>query len=126
MTTPLEAMDKLTALADELGNLSSMLAQVERDLEPVDRDYVAFTDMHDIGLYERSVSEDGFKLPSAEMRLKLANRAMAPELYGRRTALVKSRERIIKRISDLKSQIEAQRSILSALKLEAEATGGRR
>ena len=93
MTTPLEAMDKLTALADELGDLSSMLAQVERDLEPVDRDYVAFTDMHDIGLYERSVSEDGFKLPSAEMRGKLANRAMAPELYGRRTALVKSRER---------------------------------
>lgn len=122
MTTPSEAMGKLDGLAYELGTLSDNLASVDRVLEPVREEYQAFVDTHDIGLYERSISEDGYKLPSAEMRQKLANRAMPVELYGRYIALTHSRERIVKRISDLKVQVDAQRSILSALKAEMEAT----
>ena len=52
---------------------------------------------------------------------------MAPELLGRHDGLVHKRERMRKRISDLRLVIEAERSILSALKMEAEGAGfGRR
>jgi hypothetical protein len=55
------------------------------------------------------------------MRLKLAHNEMAPELLGEWAALCASRDRMRKRITDLKSEVEAQRSILSSLKLEMEA-----
>lgn len=122
MSTPAEAMQRLDGLAFELGDLSQRLADVERRLEPVSEEYQKFVDDHDIGMYQRSIDETGFKLPSAEMRLKLANRSMPLELYGQYTALIHSRARLIKRISDIKVQVDAQRSILSAMKSELEAT----
>ncbi len=48
---------------------------------------------------------------------------MPPELFGRRTALVRSRDRMLQRIRTLKTEVEAQRSILSALKEEAMGSG---
>lgn len=120
--TPGEVMLRLDALATELGTVSNALAQVERDLEPVEREFRAFVDDYEIGLYEKSINEDGFKLPAEALRQKLAVRAMPPELYGRRTALVHSRDRATRRIATLKVEIDAQRSILSALKEELAAT----
>jgi len=122
VTTPAEAREKLDRLAEEVGKLSNLLAQVNRELEPVAEEYQKFCDDHDIGLYHRSQTEDGFKLPSAEMRQKLANRAMPVELYGRYTALTHSRARLIKAISDTRLRVEAQRSILSGLKAELEGS----
>lgn len=125
MTTPVESRDKLDELAAEVGRLSGYLAEVNRQLEPVAEEYQKFVDEHDIGLYHRSQTEDGFRLPSADMRQKLANRAMPLELYGRYTMLTQKRARLVKAISDTKVQVEAQRSILSALKAELEGSNAR-
>ena len=58
------------------------------------------------------------------MRLKLAHKAMDPGVLGRYIGLLNSRKRLEKRIGALKSAVDAQRSILSALKSELEAGGG--
>lgn len=121
MTTVAEAMDELTRLARELGQRSAQLANVNRELEPVEIEYTKFIDDYEIGLWEKHQDEDA-KFPSAAMRLKLAHRSMDPELLGRYVGLTKSRERLVKRISDLRVEVDAERSILSALKTEMEAT----
>lgn len=120
-----EAMGRLNELAQELDLLSRGLLQVERELEPVAEEYQRFVDDFEIGLYTRSTEENDFKLPSEALRLKLAHRAMPPELYGRHRALLAQRERGMDRIRAVRAQVEAQRSILSALKTEMEATGHR-
>lgn len=74
--TPGEVIGRLDALAEELGKVSNALATVERQLEPVDREFREFVDNHEIGLYERSITEDGFSSPAEALRQKLAVRAM--------------------------------------------------
>jgi hypothetical protein len=124
VTTPVEAMDKLDVLATELDMRSRELADVERKLEPTELAYQAFVDEFEVGLWTKyEDSEYKTKLPPAPMRLKLAHKAMDPELLGRYVGLVNSRKRLEKRISALKAAVDAQRSILSALKVELEATG---
>ena len=120
MTTPADAMAALDAYAAELDQRSRELTQVERDLEPVELEYTAFVDDFEVGLW--TAHENGGKLPPEAMRLKLAHRAMAPELLGRHAGLVAARGRLMKRIGVLKAMTDAQRSILSALKTELEAT----
>ena len=121
MTTPLEAMDRLSALADELDLRSNQLAEVERSLEPAEREYSAFVDAYEVGLWTRHENGDMAKLPSEALRLKLARAAMPPEMLGTYEGLLASRKRLEKRIAALKPQVDAQRSILSALKMEMEA-----
>lgn len=111
----------LTGIAEELDNLSSLLAQVERDLEPVEQEYEKFMATHEIGLWTRHV-DDGVKLPPERLRERMAHQEMPAELFGRYTALMKSRKRMEKRILALRAASDAQRSILSALKTELEAT----
>lgn len=122
MTTPMEARVKLNELADELGHLAGLLAQAERLLEPVASEYQQFVDDFETGLWFKHVGEEGAKLPSAEMRVKLAHREMDPKLLGNYVGLMNKRQRLTDRIRSLKVEIEAQRSILSALKVEMEAT----
>jgi hypothetical protein len=117
--TPAEAMQRLDAKTWEIGQIADALADIERKLEPVEVEYQAFVDNHEIGLYQRSIEEDGFRLPSESLRAKLANRAMDPELFGKRTALRNGRDRAQERIKTLRVEIDALRSILSALKEEA-------
>ena len=120
--TPSEVMFRLDQMSREMDSCSSALNLIERELETVEAAYQEFVDSYEIGLYQRSIEQDGYRLPSEALRLKLANRAMDPELFGRRTALVKKRDRGLRRIATLKVGIDAQRSILSALKAEVEAT----
>lgn len=122
--TPQQALARLDGHAAELGKLSDALLKVNQALDTADPEYQEFIDSYEVGLYLRSEAENGPKLPSEAMRLKLARREMPPEILGRRDGLVRKRERIKQRISDLKAEIEAERSILSALKVEAEAGGG--
>lgn len=116
------ARSRLSELAQELGARSVDLARVSRELEAVEEEYRTFVDEYEIGLWQRSEDEDDFKLPSAAMRVKLAHKAMEPALLGRYKGLCASRERLVQRIRDLKAEVEAQRSILSSLKTEMEAT----
>lgn len=124
MTTPVEALERLDGHAHELDQLSRGLAQLQRDLEPVEAEYQESIDNFEIGLWLKSEEEGGPRLPSEALRHKLARREMAAGLLGRRDGLVRKRERIKQRISDLKTIVESERSVLSALKLEAEAGGG--
>lgn len=116
------ARGKLREQAEELAQRSGELAQVSRDLEPVEQEYRTFVDDFEIGLWKRSEDEKDFKLPAAALRVKLAHREMDPALLGRYVGLTRGRERLVQRIRDLKVEIEAQRSIVSALKTEMEAT----
>jgi hypothetical protein len=121
VSTPAEAMAQLEKYASELHGLSRKLAEVEQEFAPVEKEYTDFVDEFETGLWFKHVSEDA-KLPSEAMRTRLAHRAMKPELLGRYVGLTNQRGRLRKRISDVKVSVEAQRSILSALKVEMEAT----
>lgn len=121
MSTPAEARHRLNDLAIELGNRATELAKVERDLEPVEAEYEQFISDHEIGLWKACEDSDR-KLPPEKLRLKMARADMEPALLGRHTGLTHSRDRLQKRISTLKAEVEAQRSILSALKAELEAS----
>lgn len=121
MSTPAEARARLDEIALELDQRSKELADVERQLEPVAISYQTFVDDYEIGLWTRH-EDEGAKLPSADLRLKLAHRAMNQSVYGRYVGLTNSRKRLMARIGVLKAEVEAQRSILSALKVELEAS----
>ena len=121
MPVPSEVMEILDSYARELDKLSGDLAGVERSLEPVEVAYEAFLDDFEVGCWERHTGDEEAKLPSAEMRLRLARKAMDTELLGRYASLTASRKRIEKRISALGKAVSAQQSILSALKIELES-----
>ena len=120
MSTPAEAMQRLDGLSKDLGSLSSLLAEVNRALEPVQEQYEQFLDDFETGLWFRHETE-GAKLPSADMRIRLAHKAMSPELLGQYRGLTNKRDRLRKAISDKKADVDAWRSMLSALKSEMEA-----
>ena len=111
----------LSGIAQELDALSASLAKTERDLVPVELEYEKFMADHEIGMWTAYVN-DGAKLPPEKLRERLGHQAMPAELYGRYVALSKSRKRMEKRIGALKAAADAQRSILSALKAEMEAS----
>lgn len=116
MTEGITVIGRLRELSEENEDLSHKLLQVERDLEPVQRDYDDFISDYEIGLWQRAQDEEGFKLPAEALRIKLAQRAMPPELLGRHRGLLASRDRLKTRIAHVKTAVEAQRSILSAMK----------
>ena len=118
---PQDVLRRLDGHALELGELSAALLKVNRALAEADRDYVAFVDDFETGLWLKA-QEDGGRLPSGELRVKLARKSMAPELLGKHDGLVMQRDRIKQRIGDLKVIVEAERSVLSALKVEMEAS----
>lgn len=125
MTSAAECMSTLDEQAKELDQRSKQLHTIECQLEPVAERYQKFVDDFEVGLWQRSQDEDDFRLPSEALRLKLAHRAMDPALLGEYVGLNKTRKRLEQRIRDLKAVVDAQRSILSALKLEQEATAHR-
>lgn len=122
MSDVIEAKNRLRQLSNTLGEWSRALAQTSKDLQPVENDYHKFVDDFELGLLTRSEDEDDYRLPSAALRLKLAHRAMDPDLLGRYMGLTEARRRQLQRIRDLGKEIEAQRSLLSAAKVEMEAT----
>lgn len=121
VTTPAEAIATLDGIAREMDALSASLAKLEREYEPVERAYEDFLSDYETGLWAQHV-DNGAKFPPEKLRVQLAHRAMDPNLYGKYFAYTKSRKRMDKRISALKAAADAQRSILSALKVEAEAS----
>jgi hypothetical protein len=115
-----ESISRLSEIADELDRASKALSEIERDLEPVEQQYEKFVADHEIGLWTRH-NDEGAKFPPAELRKRLAHKAMDPALLGSYVGLLSARKRGDKRVASLKAAADAQRSILSALKTEAEA-----
>jgi hypothetical protein len=107
-------------MAAELDELSKGLAITERKLEPMQTFYEEAVDDFEVGCWDEHIKNEA-KLPPAEMRERLARRTMPDKILSERATLIAKRNRIEKRIKALGNAIDAQRSILSALKLELEA-----
>lgn len=123
MTEVRDAAEILIASSHELDNLSKNLMNAEVELAPIERELEMFVDDFQVALYEE-YREKGERLPASEVRLALAHRAFDRDRYNRYLALKAARVRARQRISDLKGIVDAQRSILSALKTEVEASEG--
>ncbi len=111
---------KLDAYASELDGCSRKLAEVEDQLEPLDNIYEEAVDDFEAQLWENHEDRDA-KLPPEKMRLILARRSISPGIRSKRATLLSKRKRLEKRIRTLAELVDAQRSILSALKAEMEA-----
>lgn len=119
---PASVMAKLDGYAGELDKRSKELADSERKLEPLETFFEEFLDDFETSCWEAHVKEDE-KLPSEAMRLRLARKAMPSEVLTEHASCLARRKRLQRRIKDLEGCIDAQRSLLSALKQEAEASG---
>jgi hypothetical protein len=121
--TPDGALRELDRIARELDMRSKQLHWLEKQLEPVEERYEEFIANHEVGLWLKSESE-GNKLPPTEkMRIRMAHLEIDAALLGEYNGLLKKRKRLESRIKSLGKQADAQRSVLSALKVEAEARG---
>ena len=121
MTDPASVMARLDDLAAELDMRSKELAEAERQLEPLEAQYEEFVGDWESSLWNESMHGDT-KFPPEKLRLRMAHQAMDPTLLGAVNAGQAKRKRLEKRIGSVKVQVDAQRSILSALKVEREAS----
>lgn len=121
MTTPSDILERLDGHASDLGTLSDDLNEVQEQLRPLQEQVDAHLRAHEVGLWQKHVN-NGDKFPPEKVRERLAIQDLDPVLYGRHTALLSKRKQLQQRISDLKAEIDAERSILSALKEEMAAT----
>lgn len=113
--------NKLTELATELDTLSKKLGSLLAQLEPVQAEYDHWMAGVETRLWKRHL-DTGEKLPSEKLRTQIAVLEMPRELSERHAQLSAESRRTKERISALKQLVDAHRSILSALKLEMEAT----
>jgi hypothetical protein len=120
----IEAAQRLMDAATELDNISKTLVQTERLLEPVTDEVEDFIESFMADLWDESVKPDGPKFPPEQIRVALAHRAIDKQLYARYRQLIRSRVRAKQRLSDLREIVAAQRSIVSAAKIELEASEG--
>ena len=121
MTDPGSVMVKLDTLADELDKRSKEMAETEREMETSERLYEGWLGEWEANLWEESLTSET-KFPPEKLRLRLAHRAMPAELLGTYQILTARRKRLERRISSIKTLVDAQRSILSALKEEMAAS----
>ncbi len=112
---------KLDSYAAELDSCSRKLADVESELEPLNNVYEEAMDDFEAQLWENHEDREQ-KLPPEKMREVLARRSIKREIREQRATLLSRRKRLEKRIRTLSDLVDAQRSILSALKSEMEAT----
>jgi len=111
----------LTGISDELVSLSQALQVVEKRLEPIERVYAEDFADFEAGMFERYEKGEG-KWPGEETRERLYRRTIPADSRTELMRLQAARKRAEKRLGSLKVAADAQRSILSALKLEMEAT----
>jgi cell division protein FtsB len=114
----------LSAVAYELDHLSKGLAEVERRLEPIQEKYDDGLADYEAGLFKAYEDGEG-KWPGEDTRERLYRRQLDRDLRREYDRLHASRKRMEKRIRTLSTAADAQRSVLSALKVELEATGAR-
>ena len=121
MTSVAEEIQILTGYANRLDELSKLQTELLRELEPV-----SFLLEQALLLYEATVwkahMNENKKLPPKGVREALGHQQVDPSVISRYTRLTNDSHRVEKEISHLKALIDARRSILSALKLELEAT----
>lgn len=120
MSEPAALRGELDDLAAELDKRTREQAQVERDLEPLDALYEEALNDFEVSCWDEHVTNEA-KLPSAEMRERLARRTMPQGVLSERAQKAAKRKRLERRIKALTTLIDAKRSSLSAAKSELEA-----
>jgi hypothetical protein len=123
MTEVRDASLTLMEKARELDDLSKRLGETEHELTPLENELTEWVEAYHVQCWEGYVERDE-KLPSEVTRVALAHRSFDREKYKRILVLRGLRNRRKRRISDIKEIVDAQRSIVSALKTEMEATEG--
>lgn len=112
----------LSAIADELVTLSQSLQVIEKEhLYDLERAYEQGLMDFEAGLFERYEKGEG-KWPGEETRERLYRRTMPVDQLNDLMRYQAARKRAEKRIASLKAAADSWRSILSALKVEMEAT----
>jgi hypothetical protein len=111
----------LTSISDELVTLSAALLEVEKTLQPMERAYDEGLADFEAGMLESYQAGEG-KWPSEETRERLYRRQLPQDTRQELMRYQAARKRAEKRIGSLKAASDAQRSILSALKTEMEAS----
>jgi hypothetical protein len=113
----------LMVKAEELDNLSKVLTKTEHELGPLEAELTLHEEAFEATCWDDHVQND-VKLPPQKTREALARRSFDEAKYSRILALRAARTLTKRRIGDLKEIVDAQRSIVSALKLELEASQG--
>ena len=112
----------LSAIADELVSLSQALQFIERDhLYDLERAYEQGLMDFEAGLFEKYEKGEG-KWPGEETRERLYRRTMPTDTLNELMRYQAARKRAEKRIASFKAAADSWRSILSALKVEMEAS----
>jgi hypothetical protein len=110
------AIEKLEVYAAELDKRSNELTTTQRELDDLTPLYDEYVNDYEVDLYEKCLAS-GTKLPSEKLRRQLAHKHAIPDEFLKGYEMrLRKRERLKKRISDLKTSVEAQRSVLSAEK----------
>jgi len=121
MTDVAKEIDALGRYARRLDELSKAQASTLETLEPIEHRYVSELSAFEGALWKAHLV-DGSHFPSERVRIALYQAELPKDLFAAYVTLRALNRRLEKEISHLKSQIDARRSILSALKLEMEAT----
>jgi hypothetical protein len=125
MSDVIDASRTLLQTARELDELSKRLLKDELELEQLEIDVAEHVENYHAACWQEHVDSGGdIKLPSEAIRTALAHRSFDRDRYRRYLALRAGRTRRKQRIGDLKEIVAAQRSIVSALKTELEASEG--
>ena len=120
---PGSVMARLDALSQELDHVSKELAKTEEEVEPIEAQYEERVTDWETALWDQCREDpETQKWPPEKLRTRMAHKAFDAVLLAQMTALQAKRKRLEKRVGSIKVQVDAQRSILSALKTEAEAT----
>lgn len=123
MSDVIDASLTLQQKARELDELSKRLDQIEIELGPLEAELTEWVEDYHAKCWTQHIEAEA-KLPSESIRVSLAHRSFDREKYQRVLVLRAGRTRRKRRISDLKEIVDAQRSIVSALKTEMEASEG--
>lgn len=113
---PVQVIQTLNRLSGGLEQLGVELANIETELEPVQKAHDTFVEDFKAGLWEQHLAGELKRMPAEDVRLALAYKQMPTTLRGKFAGLKQRRERCLNAISRTRAQIEANRSILSALK----------
>lgn len=123
MADLIESSKALMDATDELDRLSKGLMQTEKGIEILEPRVEEFIEDFIAGLWETHEKEQT-KLPPADVREKLAWKALDTDLKANYRAHLAARRRAKSRLSDLREIVAAHRSIVSAAKTEMEASEG--
>jgi predicted nucleic acid-binding Zn-ribbon protein len=120
VSDPIQVLRELNDAANELDSRSQELWRVQLELTKVQTEYD-----EEIGAFVerlwKEFEKTGKRIPSEDIRTRLAHREMDPELLGRYIGLQAQRKRLEARIDHLRTVVGGKRSVLSAQKVELEA-----